>query len=185
MRASCVAVRVLLGFVIASSEESNDVGSCDFGHPSQAVEVGRHVSMLQIASSPHGKHVVSQPHEHLRDRIANQSVSQLASRASLRQGQRSEAKSAAEDTDRGQHKAHTDQHRGKSNEKHSKQSPEDAESSQFYQKLMFGGSVLLPFVFLIFGNPIGSALGQMPPELERDLDEKDSFWREGSVGSRK
>lgn len=52
-----------------------------------------------------------------------------------------------------------------------------------WQNLVFGGSIVLPILFLLFGNPIGRVPGNHNMALGKETEEAESYWGEGILGN--
>jgi hypothetical protein len=65
--------------------------------------------------------------------------------------------------------------------------PEEIETTRQWQMTVFGCSILLPFLLLLFGNPIGGNLGNKHDSDKDgngkfDYNESDNYWGEGNIG---
>jgi hypothetical protein len=65
--------------------------------------------------------------------------------------------------------------------------PEEIESARQWQMVGYGCSILLPFLFFLFGNPIGGNLGNKHDSDKDDngkfdYNERDDYWGEGNIG---
>merc|ERR1719311_1267632 len=65
--------------------------------------------------------------------------------------------------------------------------PEEIESTRQWQMMGYGCSIILPFLFFLFGNPIGGNLGNKHDADKDgngkfDYNERDDYWGEGNIG---